>query len=120
MPIRTIPDAFIEAHKRQPKVYNGWIYMEIRKGMYGLPQAGILANQLLRKRLKPHGYFEVTNTPGLWKQETRPTTFTLVVDNFGIKFVGDKHARHLIATLSKYYTVETYWTGGLYCGITLQ
>jgi hypothetical protein len=93
IPIRTIPDAFIEAYKLQPKVYKGYIYMEIRKGMYGLPQAGILANQLLRKRLKPHGYFEVTNTPGLWKHETRPTTFTLVVDDFGIKFVGDEHAR---------------------------
>jgi hypothetical protein len=23
---------------------NGWVYIEIRKGMYGLPQAGILAN----------------------------------------------------------------------------
>jgi hypothetical protein len=26
---------------------NGWVYIEIFKGMYGLPQAGILANQLL-------------------------------------------------------------------------
>ena len=94
--------------------------MEIRKGMYGLPQSGLLANKLLRKRLKPHGYFEVTNTPGLSKHETRPTTFTLVVDDFGIKYVGDEHARHLIDTLAKYYTVETDWTGGLYCGITLD
>jgi hypothetical protein len=94
--------------------------MEIRKGMYGLPQAGIIANQLLRKRLKPHGYYEVTNTPGLWKHQTRPTTFTLVVDDFGIKFVGDEHAKHLIDTLQLYYTVETDWTGGLYCGIKLE
>jgi hypothetical protein len=28
---------------------NGWVYIEIHKGMYGLPQAGILANQLLEK-----------------------------------------------------------------------
>ena len=28
---------------------NGWVYIEIRKGMYGLPQAGIIANQLLEK-----------------------------------------------------------------------
>ncbi len=32
--------------------------MEIRRGMYGLPQAGILANKLLRKCLGRHGYFE--------------------------------------------------------------
>jgi hypothetical protein len=34
---------------------NGWVYMEIRKGMYGLKQAGLLASQLLQKRLKPFG-----------------------------------------------------------------
>jgi hypothetical protein len=36
--------------------------MEIRRGMYGLPQAGILANKLLRKRLGRYGYFEVHRT----------------------------------------------------------
>ena len=46
--------------------------MQIEHGMYGLPQAGILANQLLRKQLKPHGYYEVNYTPGLWRHETLP------------------------------------------------
>jgi hypothetical protein len=32
--------------------------MEISKGMYGLPQAGILANKLLKGQLVHHGYFE--------------------------------------------------------------
>jgi hypothetical protein len=73
IPIRTIPDAFIEAYNLRPKVYKGYIYMEIRKGMYGLPQSGLLANKLLRKRLKPHGYFEVPNTPGLWKHDPPPS-----------------------------------------------
>jgi hypothetical protein len=120
MAARLIPDEFLDAYNLRPKIHNGYIYMEIRKGMYGLPQAGIIANQLLRKRLRPHGYFEVPNTPGLWKHETRPTVFTLVVDDFGIKYTGDKHAQHLIDTLEKYYTVETDWTGGLYCGIQLH
>jgi hypothetical protein len=35
--------------------------------MYGLPQAGILANKLLKKWLARHGYFEQPHTPGLWK-----------------------------------------------------
>jgi hypothetical protein len=120
MPIRLIPPDFLDKYELHDKIYNGFLYMEIRKGMYGLPQAGILANQLLRKRLKPHGYFEVPNTPGLWKHKHRPTVFTLVVDDFGIKYTGDEHAKHLIATLEQYYTVETDWTGGLYCGITLE
>ena len=120
MPIRLIPPAFIDAYDLSSKIHNGFLYMEIRKGMYGLPQSGIIANKLLRKRLRPHGYFEVTNTPGLWKHQTRPTTFTLVVDDFGIKYVGDENAQHLIDTLRLYYTVETDMTGGLYCGIKLE
>ncbi len=32
--------------------HNGYIYCEIQKGMYGLPQARIIAQQLLEKRLK--------------------------------------------------------------------
>ena len=42
-----------------------------------------------------------------------------MVDDFGIKYTGDENAKHLIATLEKYYTFKTDWTGGLYCGIQL-
>jgi hypothetical protein len=40
--------------------------LEMRRAVWGLPQAGILANKLLRKRLLPHGYYECKHTPGLW------------------------------------------------------
>jgi hypothetical protein len=62
MAARLIPDEFLDAYDLHSKIHNGYLYMEIRKGMYGLPQAGIIANRLLRKRLQPHGYFEVPNT----------------------------------------------------------
>jgi hypothetical protein len=64
---------------------DGFVFLEIRRAVWGLPYVGILANKLLRKRLVPHGYYECVNTPGLWRHATRPITFTLVVDNFGIK-----------------------------------
>ena len=83
---------------------DGFVFLEIRRAVSGLPQAGILANKLLRKRLKPHGYYECTNTPGLWRHTTRPITFLLVVDNFGVKYVGKEHADHLIDCLK----TETY------------
>ena len=35
--------------------------------MYGLPQAGIIANQLLEKRLSEKGYYQCQHTPGLWR-----------------------------------------------------
>ena len=44
---------------------DGWVYVEIQKGMYGLPQAGMLANKLLKSRLKRHGYYECRHTPRL-------------------------------------------------------
>ena len=35
---------------------DGYIYCEIQKGMYGLPQAGIIAQQLLEECLQKDGY----------------------------------------------------------------
>ena len=64
--------------------------MEIRRGMYGLPQAGILANKLLRTRLARHGYFEQPHTPGLWKHLSRPVWFNLCVDDFGVPLNNKK------------------------------
>jgi hypothetical protein len=58
LPISLIPKEFQDVYNLHSKIHNGFIYMEIVKGMYGLPQAGILANKLLRKRLAPHGYYE--------------------------------------------------------------
>jgi hypothetical protein len=65
----------------------GFVYLEVTKGMYGLPQAGLLANELLEKRLNKHGYHQSKFVPGLWKHKTRPIMFTLVVDDFGVKYV---------------------------------
>jgi hypothetical protein len=61
---------------------NGWVYLEIRNGIYGLKQDGLLANQLLQKRLKPFSYYPAMYMPGLWLHKTKPTAFSLVVDDF--------------------------------------
>jgi hypothetical protein len=45
---------------------DGWVYIEIRKGVYGLKQAGLLANQLLQKRLAPFGHYPARHAPDLW------------------------------------------------------
>ena len=34
---------------------DGYVYTEIRRGMYGLPQLGLLAQQLLEKRINSEG-----------------------------------------------------------------
>jgi hypothetical protein len=59
-------------------------------------------------------------TPGLWRHKTRPVTFSLVVDDFGVKYVGRRHAEHLVAALEALYPVTTDWHGQLYCELTLH
>jgi hypothetical protein len=62
-----IPEEIIVPYNlRELAMLDGWVYIEIRKGMYGLPQAGILANQLLEKGLAAKGYYQYQHTPGLW------------------------------------------------------
>ena len=120
MQIKLIPQEFIDLYVLNTKVKNGYVYIEIQKGMYGLPQAGILANKLLKTRLADHDYYEVPHTPGLFTHKTRPIWFTLVVDDFGIKYNGKEHADHLLKVLRGHYSVEVDWNGALYCGITLN
>jgi hypothetical protein len=65
---------------------DGWVYIEIIKGMYGSKQAGLLANKLLQKCLAPFGYYPAQQTPGLWLLKTRPIAFSLIVDDFAVKY----------------------------------
>ena len=67
---------------------NGNMYIKVQKGMFGLLQAGILAHRLLEQRLNEHGYQQSQVTPGLWKHALRPISFTLCVNNFGMKYIG--------------------------------
>lgn len=122
IPINLVPQEIINKYKVHDKVTpDGFIYAEIRKGMYGLPQAGILANKLLKARLEPHGYTECTHTPGLWRHTTRPIMFALVVDDFTVQYTGKEHAQHLLAALKQDYEAVTVdWEGKLFCGITLE
>jgi hypothetical protein len=96
------------------------IYIEVQKGMYGLPQSGILANQLLVRRLAVHGYHQTKFTPGLWEHISDPIKITLVVDDFGFQYMGGEHDNHLINVLEQSYTVSKDWSGSLYCGITID
>jgi hypothetical protein len=75
----------IEQYNLNAMVLDGWVYIEMRWAVWSLPQVGILANKRLHKKFAPFVYYESINTPGLWCHESQPLTFTLVVDNFGVK-----------------------------------
>jgi hypothetical protein len=67
---------------------NTHVLVEISKGIYGLPQAGKLAQERLVAHLATHGYEPAANTSCLFKHTTRDIMFALVVDDFGIRYKG--------------------------------
>ena len=100
MKLSNLPKDFVTLYNLASKVEeNGFVYLKIRRGMYGLPQPGILAQQLLEKQLNKKSYKQENLVPGLWTHSWRPIKFTLCIDDFGVKYVGKQHASHLIAIL---------------------
>jgi hypothetical protein len=89
------PEEIVNKHNLTSLAVNGWVYIEIIKGMYGLKHACLLANQLLQKRLSPFGYYPARHTLSLWLHKTRSIAFSLIVDDFAVKYVGKQHADHL-------------------------
>jgi hypothetical protein len=56
MRMADMPEEIIQQYNLRDKEKDGYMYVEIRRGMYGLPQAGIIAQNLLEKRLNACGY----------------------------------------------------------------
>ena len=111
---------FRDSYKLHDKIHSdGYIYCRIKKGMYGLKQAAILAYKLLLKRLAQEGYTPIPLTDGLFRHKTRPTIFALCVDDFGIKYHLMEDLLHLQNTLQKHYDVSIDINGKHYCGLNL-
>jgi hypothetical protein len=120
MRMADMPEEIIQQYNLREKEKDGYVYVEIRRGMYGLPQAGIIAQNLLEKRLNARGYHQSKYTPGLWTHETRSTKFALVVDDFGIKYESEEDAQHLIDSLTPHYQITTDKEGTRFIGLTLD
>ena len=116
-----IPDEIIDEYKLRELVdEDGYVYCEITKGMYGLPQAGIIAQDLLAERLAKHGYHQSKIVPGLWTHVTRSTTFTLVVDDFAIKVLSEDDENHIINALKQDYIITVDRDATKYIGLTIE
>ncbi len=88
MPLELFPPWIQEQYNLKMLVFKGFMHLEMQIAIWGLPQAGILAIKRLRHKLAPFGNYEHVSTPGLWYHKTRPILFTLVVENFGVKYVN--------------------------------
>ena len=121
IPLKHIPLDIQERYNIAGMVHNGFVLMEISKGIYGLPQAGKLAQDRLVTHLATHDYIQCVNTPCLFVHRTNGVAFTLVVDDFLIKFKERSAVEHLFSALRELYTITTdFSTTQKYVGITLQ
>jgi hypothetical protein len=120
MLLSRFPEEIVDKYNLDTLAVDGWVYIEIRKGMYGLKQSGVLANQLLQTRLAPFRYYPARHTPGLWMHKTRPIAFSLVVDDFAVKYMGKQHTDHLRNALLRSYELTTDWAVKVYSGMTLK
>ena len=121
IPFKWIPEEIRLQYGLYDKVSSdGYVYCEVRKGMYGLKQAARLAFDRLVTKLAPYGYKPDRYAPGFWTHHTRPTVFSLCVDDFGIKYCSRDDAHHLITAIQSAYKCKVDWSGTNYLGMTLN
>jgi hypothetical protein len=121
IPRHTVPDVIMNLYNLWTMVEkDGYLYVRIERGMYGLPHAGRIANDALIAHLAPYGYAPCLLTPGLWRHNIDDITFTLVVDDFGIKYTSRPEIDRFLSILQQKYEIKTDWTGTRYCGLTLD
>ena len=80
----------------------------------------MLYNKLLKKRPNTSGYYQCTTTAALWCHKWCPILFCFIVENFGVKYVGERHTHNLRDILIKHYEITQDWTGSHYAGINIK
>ena len=115
------PQEIIYAYNRATLVDNqGWIYMRIQKGIYGLKQSGIIANQELVKHMAPFGNHPVQLTPGMQVHDNRNTVFSPVVDDFCVQYSSMEDTNYFFNALRAKYLITVDMEATVYIGIKLD
>ena len=120
IPLKSIPQQIIDEYHLNDFQHNGYIYFQVDKGLYGLVQAGKLAYDQLLRRLTSAHFYPAPHANGLFLHHTRPISFTLCVDDFGVKYTRKEDIEYLVATLQQDYKLTIDWTGSNYLGLSLQ
>ena len=89
---------------REINLHDRYIYFRVKRGMYGLVQVGIITWEAVKNHLLPFEYSPISIMLRLWNHTNKDNTFTLFVDDFGIKYVQKKDAQN---------HVTEDWTGKL-------
>ena len=113
LPLDIIPEEIIQRYNLRKLTHKDFVYMEIPKGMYGIPQSGKIANDKLKLHLAKFEYETGPITPGLWWHQTLPLQFSLVLDDFGIKYERQEDITHILDALKTIYKISEDWYGKL-------
>jgi len=111
IPIKFIPQAIIDQYGLCLFIHNNAILFRVDKCMYGLPQAAYLSNKHLVAHLATQGYLQDPNVPCLFSHTSNGIKFTLIVDDFGVKYKSILDLNHLIAAIH---------SGGWKCKVDLD
>ena len=105
----------------QQLAQNGSVVMKIGSTIYGLKSAGRLSQDRLIAHLAEHEYYQAEHSPCLFIHKSNGIAFTLVVDDFLVKYKTQEAADHFTNTLRKLYviTVDTALKQK-YVGITID
>jgi hypothetical protein len=125
IPLADIPTEIIDEYTLNTFAYNNpkgkaVVLFEVTMGMYGLPHAGYLAQEELKKFLLTHNFIECPHTPACYKHKSRPIQFSLVVDDFGVQYTHESDAQFLIDILKTKYELTVDWGGAKYIGLNLR
>ena len=115
-----IPPRIIKQYQLELLAVDGFVYARINKAWYGLKQGGKIAHDDLVDHLRKHGYVRSGSTDGLFKHITRKISFTLVVDDFGIKYERQEDVDHLLKIMRMKYTFKVDMEAKQYIGIHLD
>ena len=87
-----LPKSMVQHHNFEDNATRDvYMYVEIKGGVYGLLQAGLIAYKLLEKRLNKKVYHQSEITPFFWMHNWRLICISLCIDNFEVKYVGRQH-----------------------------
>jgi len=120
VPTKNIPRAILEEHNLVQYIVNDHILCRVDGTMYGHPVAGRFANADLVKHLAAHGYAQDANVPCMFAHCTESISFSLVVDDFGIKYTKDSDLARLVSVLREKYELQVDLTGSKYIGVRLD
>ena len=101
-----IPQDTIYKYDLADNKINGFLYVRVEQGMYGLVQAVITSHTGLREHICPFVYDPAPIMSGLWFQNKKGIIFTLVVENFGIRYQRREDAQDLINALQEKYEIK--------------